>query len=121
MFLGHSQKPTGQQKAPIFLLETVRPRVSLRQHMGTRLFRLEPKHPPVTLRHRQEPVLSLQEHPEFFRLLNDERFRQELRVKPVEVLARFGVQLRAEDVPQSIELPVAMCAGKALVAWFGLL
>lgn len=121
MFLGHSQQPADYRDRPIFLRESSRPTVSLRKHTGVPVFSLESHRsvPPVQQK-RQEPTLSLQEHPEFLRLLNDERFRQELRAKPVKVLARFGVQLRSGEMPHSIELPLVQAVGGLEVVWTGL-
>lgn len=55
----------------------------------------------------QANSVSLQEHPEFLSLLQDEKFRQELQAKPAAVLASLGVSLDASDVPASVELPEA--------------
>lgn len=51
------------------------------------------------------PRISLQEYPELRSLLEDDRFRQELKTHPAEALARFGVHLEADDVPETVELP----------------
>lgn len=103
MFLGHSHEAAvsrlGRQEVPIFLLEPLRAKVSLQKH----------RRAPVSLREPsawRQATVSLQEHPEFLRLLADKRFRQELKAKPVEVLARFGVRLASREVPAgSVELP----------------
>ena len=117
MFLGHSQQPTDHQKVPLFLLERLRPGLLLQSH-GVRPVSLEPRHTAVSVRKRQAPAISLQEHPEFLRLLNDERFRQELKAKPAEVLARFGVHLASREVPSSVDLPSP--PGKVYLAWTAL-
>lgn len=121
MFLGHAQQSTDHPRTPPFFRVSSGSAALLHEHVGTSAFFLEPPRRTSTRQERQErPAISLQEHPELIRLLNDERFRLELRAKPVEVLARYGVHLSASDVPQSLDLP-SLPPPKALMAWEALL
>lgn len=122
MFLGHTQESAaivpGHPETQIFLRQLLGPTQSLQKHRRVPAFLLELPRPSNLLRERREPTISLQEHPEFLNLLGDERFRQELKADPVEVLARFGIQLSSSEVPQSVELP--RLQQQRFIVWAGL-
>ncbi len=73
----------------------------------------------------QESAASLQEHPDFLTLLQDDGFRQELKAHPAEVLGRYGLHLKSEDVPDVVSLPKAsdiQSSGKGpIITWHGLI
>lgn len=70
--------------------------------------------------HALRTTISLQEHPALIGMLNDEQFRQELETRPVDVLKRFGVHLRAEEVPHAVDL-ASPPKGKAAYVFAGLI
>lgn len=49
-------------------------------------------------------VVSLQEHPDFLSLLQNETFRQELQARPVEVLGQCNISMGADDIPDSVHI-----------------
>jgi len=51
-------------------------------------------------------AVSVGVHADFFRgLARDETLREELRIRPVETLASFGIHLDASQLPSSVTLP----------------
>jgi hypothetical protein len=106
MLLGQSQQSTDYSGSLIFLREPAWSETMIRRHSGVPVFVSEPQTSAMPLQEGREPAISLREHPELLRLLGDERFRQELKAKPVEVLKKFGVRLEGDEVPQTVELPM---------------
>lgn len=72
----------------------------------------------MTSPHNSSPTVSLQEHPEFLAMLQNEGFRQELQANPMEVLERFGVRLA--EPPASTRLPSIPQSDTRAVRWVGL-
>ena len=59
----------------------------------------------MTQTHNAEAGVSLTEHPEFLALLENEEFRKELKDRPAEILAKFGVDAAEVSLPSSVQLP----------------
>ena len=71
---------------------------------------------------RQEATVSLTDHPEFLALLGSESFRQEVTYDPAVALAKFGVELDAKCIPESIDLPADLPPRKnTIIRYTGLL